>query len=157
METIKIIVAKKNYSKLIWEWRNDNHSRKMFGNSKFIEWDEHSKWFKKFLEDEQNYIFLGIINKEAIGVVRFERIDTTSDDYNVSINIGKLFRGKGLSKDLLKNSILKLKEMSPNWVNLIAKIKKYNKPSIFLFKSSGFKLTKNTKLYNYYSLTQNNF
>ena len=157
MEPIKIIIAKKSYSKLIWEWRNDNLSRKMSGDSKFIEWEEHSKWFEKFLADEQKYIFIGIMNKEAIGVVRFEIIDTFSYDYNLSINIGPLFRGKGLSKILLKNSIIKLKEINPKWENLIAKVKKYNKPSNFLFSNSGFKLTKNTNSNNYYTLNQNNF
>lgn len=130
--------------RVIWEWWNDPVTRKMMKKNDFVPWDEHCLWFEKVLKDKDRILCVGLMDEQKIGNVRF---DLQADDvYEVSINLNPLFRGKGYSPRMLKESIGFL--MNIRSVNkLYATLKKINVPSEKTFAKVGFVFMENPKHY----------
>ena len=119
----------------IYNWRNDKLSREMFFDSSVISKETHDSWFKKTLNSNNNKIYIGEKDNAKIGVCRFEK-NKNEQIAEVSININPNFRGKGLSSDLLNDSInFYLKK---NYIDLNARVKNKNEISQKIFKKVGF-------------------
>lgn len=122
-------------SKLIFNLSNDPFVRKNSINQEEIKWEKHLSWLKGKIND-CNYIILLFFHKELlVGQVKFEIINEIAF---ISISITSNFRGKGLAKTLLKESVEKIKTHNNNIKKLIALIKPENKASIISFKKLGF-------------------
>jgi len=120
---------------LLFEWANDPAARSVSFSSGTITMEEHEKWFKEKLNDENSFIFIGIDREEnEVGVVKF---DVDADESTVSINVAPDFRGKGFGKMLLKLACGRFSEQSH--VRAInAYVKPENAASINLFEKGGF-------------------
>tara|TARA_Y100001968_G_C19443354_1_gene763831 strand:- start:1418 stop:1900 length:483 start_codon:yes stop_codon:yes gene_type:complete len=143
MKDIFIEKATENHSKLIWEWRNDEESRKMSLNSNFITWEEHQNWFNNILKDINTFIYIGKFKNKIIGVIRFNKSEKDLDFFKVNINIAPYLRGQGFGKQLLKNAINKFSQENKNANLLKAEIKVNNKKSKHIFLKAGFTELKN--------------
>ena len=119
----------------IYDWRNDFHTRKMFFNNLKIKKKEHELWFKNILKSKLTTLYVGEINKNKIGVCRFD-IKKELKSSEVSINLNPDYRGKGFSKILLDKSINTYLENKT--IDLVAEIKKDNPLSIDIFQKVGF-------------------
>jgi len=148
---MKIRLANMADSQAIWEWRNDPHTRKMSANSQKISWDEHSKWYGSILASKSSLIFIGTVNTppHAIGMVRFD-IDTNASNAEVSINLNPNWRGKNISKTLLRLAIKRFRESQKTTIT--ATIKKVNLASIRCFEACGFKFKDENESYFLYRL-----
>ncbi len=124
----------------LFEWRNDNLSRKMMLNSNMIEWNDHLNWHKKVLKNK-NIVVLICINEyqQKIGVVHF-KID--AKNITIAINLSPKYRGKGFSKNCILLAINFFKKEFPDNRKICAQIKKNNIISLKLFKNCGFKFFK---------------
>jgi len=124
-------------SKDIFEWRNDELTRKMSHTSDIVEWEGHSAWFESSLENKNRLILLceSINESKKLAVVCF---DINSRRALVSINLSPEMRGKGISKKCLSKSIESFKNGFPQVVALDAEIKLENIASQRVFKSIGF-------------------
>lgn len=135
----------------VFELSNEEEVRMNSFNTSKIGFEEHKKWFKNKIED-QNCVFLLIeIANEFAGQVRF---DLEDDFATVSISIKKEFRQFGLGKDFLIKSLDHLKLNFPQIRVVKAYIKEENQKSLKLFESLGFKykesvLIKNQKAFEY--------
>tara|TARA_B100001248_G_C27378272_1_gene455488 strand:+ start:1068 stop:1535 length:468 start_codon:yes stop_codon:yes gene_type:complete len=139
-----------DHSELIWQWRNDPQSMKMFLDGRKVEFDDHMNWYKNMLEDKKICTYIVEENNKPIGVIRFNEISEDASSYNISINISPQKRGKGIGKFLLINGIKKLKSEKNNCEYIYASVKSINKNSNLLFKSCGFrKLNESNKLIEY--------
>jgi spore coat polysaccharide biosynthesis predicted glycosyltransferase SpsG/RimJ/RimL family protein N-acetyltransferase len=100
-----------------------------------IGFDEHNKWFSKKISEE-DYIFLLAFDKKNnfIGQVRFQ---IQNNSAVVSISIRNEFRGKGLSKKILKEACIKTFRQK-NIEKIIAYILPNNIASTKAFTSIGF-------------------
>lgn len=121
----------------VYTWRNDSLTRLMSLNSEIISWDSHKTWFTESLHSRTHHLFIGEVDGQGIGLCRFEEV-AGKDLCEVSIFLNPLFRGKGLSAELLRLSILSLRHFCAS--TLCAKIRSDNQPSIKIFKSCGFEL-----------------
>lgn len=122
-------------SQKVFDLSNDLVVRSQSINPNTIELGDHKKWFSEKIKKE-DYIFLLAFDKKNnfIGQVRFEIMDTTAV---VSISLTKGFRGKGLSKRILKKACTKI--FSEKDVSTIsAYILPDNVASINGFESAGF-------------------
>ena len=137
---IRVENAKDKYSELIWSWRNDQKTREMSKNKELISWEDHSIWFRDSLKSPNKIIFIGFYNQNPVGIVSFNAIKGTTDQYIISINVSPQERGKGIGKALLSKSIRKLKTDFPLSNKLFAHVRKENSVSNILFKKIGFKL-----------------
>ena len=123
----------------LFEWRNDTLTRKMSIDSNLISLDNHKKWFKDSLNNENRKLFIAEVNQYKIGMCRFD-YDSKKDQAEVSINLNPKFRGKGYGKKLLLLSLenyLKKRELT-----IVAKIKIENIKSFNMFSSAGFNTLK---------------
>ena len=143
---MRIRSIKKEDSKEIFIWRNDELSRNMFLDTKVITFKEHNAWFKKAINDKNIDFFIGENEVCKLGIVRFN-FNPKNKFSVISINMNPLMRNKSYGKELLSTEI-KLYIKKKHCI-LQAKIKVKNEISIRLFKSLGFRvISKNSKFYN---------
>ena len=123
-------------SKKIFELSNDPTVREQSISKKMINWDEHQSWFNKKIKEE-DYIFLLAFDKKDnfIGQVRFQ-IECQSA--TVSISVLKEFRGKGLSKKILREACSKTFSDRSHIQEILAYILPHNEASMKAFISTGF-------------------
>ncbi|MCX6175224.1 MAG: bifunctional UDP-2,4-diacetamido-2,4,6-trideoxy-beta-L-altropyranose hydrolase/GNAT family N-acetyltransferase [Ignavibacteriales bacterium] len=122
-------------SQKVFDLSNDPAVRSQSITSDTIELGDHKKWFSEKIKKE-DYIFLLAFDKKNnfMGQVRF---DIKKVDAVVSISIVNEFRGKGFSKNILKEACTKIfseKDIS----TITAYILPDNIASINGFKSAGF-------------------
>ena len=134
---IKTRKAELTDSRVIFEWRNDELTRKMSHVKGVVQWEVHNSWYKSSLENKNKLILLceSKSGSKKIAVVRF---DINSSRALVSINLSPEMRGKGVSKQCLSESITHFKYEFPQVNALDAEIKSENIASQRLFKSIGF-------------------
>ena len=153
MSEIVLVSAEICHSEMIWEWRNDPITRKMFVNGEKVSWKEHSSWYKKALLNNCKKLYLGEEGGITIGIVRFDKCDYEEYVFDVSINMSPASRGKGFGKQLLNNGIKRLYKEEKNCKLVRAEVKKDNESSNKLFKSCGFIFIEHVSGMNTYELS----
>jgi len=113
-------------------------------NSKFISFNKHCIWFADKLRNPNFFLYKGTIKNKDIGIIIF-KIDKLFYNADVSISLHPDFKKKKLSSLLLKKSIKKFYSEYIYNINLIARIKKKNTPSIKIFLKTEFNLIKKKK------------
>ena len=133
---ITVLRATDNDLKDIWEWRNDELTKKMSITTDDVSWETHSSWYEKSLVNPNRYLYLGFLNgNEKIGICRFD-VDVITNIAEVSINLNPKYRSKKLSSRLLSQAIANFsKEQN---TELAATINKSNIGSIKCFTKCGF-------------------
>ena len=116
--------------KLLFEWINDQQTRRESLNKKPIKWIDHCKWFEERIinHSANNFVFL---QGSALG---FLRLDKLKNRYNISFLVAPSFRGKGIGKKMI-TSILQKK---PNF-RFSAEVFSSNIASNKIFLYNGFK------------------
>lgn len=121
--------------RVLWEWANDEESRKYSFQSQQITWDEHVRWFDSKIDDP-NYILFMVTNTDdvPVGHVRYELNKRRAV---VSINMAPLFRSNGLGKEVLRMATQELFGSS-RATEVNAYVKPDNERSLRLFAGEGF-------------------
>ena len=123
-------------SKVIFDWRNDDLTRKMFRNSELAKYEEHCKWLTTALKNANCCLLMCELKEgKPIAVVRF---DLEGQSAEVSINLSPLERGKGLAPKCLTLAIDYFEKQYPSVSKLIAEIKTLNLASRKSFEKVGF-------------------
>ena len=130
---------------LIFDWANDKTTRENSFNPQIIDFETHSAWFDKKIKDENALYFIGEINSQPVGIVRFDKENENSA--LVGISIDKNFRGRGLSTALLQQACAEYFKLTEQ-KNIIAQIKEDNIASIKSFLKAGFVFDKTLKINN---------
>lgn len=132
-----IRTANENDCDSIFKLSNQEYVRRYSLNSRPIEWESHVKWFEKQMSSE-THLFLIVINEldQLVGQVRYE---LESESATISISLSKSILGKGLSKTIIRQSILYLRQRHPEILRIFAWISDENKASIKTFERVGFK------------------
>lgn len=126
-------------SEIVYKLSNDSTVRQNSINIQPIGWEEHQHWFSKKV-DQNDYRFYLVFDKKDsfIGQIRFELMNSSAV---TSISISSEFRGKGLSKKIIKEACIKIFSEIHSLKNIIAYIRPENNVSINSFLSSGFILS----------------
>ena len=140
MKKFSFKLANFEHSKKIWEWRNDEITREMSINSEFISWEIHKEWFKSTLKDSNKYLYVGYLEKDIAGVVRFDKYYDKENCFSINININPIMRNQGLGKIFLEQSIKQFFGEIKDADFIIADIKKENLASIKIFYNSNFRI-----------------
>lgn len=145
--TINILPAKLNDEdgKIIMNWRNDPITRKMSHNQNIKIWETFKEEYKTYFD---NIPLFGTLNGEKIAFISYIKTNTHKI-YKIGININPDYRGKGLSKKILDQSIIHIKS-NYQVDKIIAEIKHVNIPSIKLFTNYGFILIERFEDYDSY-------
>lgn len=100
---------------------------------------EHSEWFLDRIKKSANEPFMVYVqNNDIVAFVRFDAIEQRN--YEVSVILNPIFRGKRFSKTLLLDAIDYLSRNN-SAEEVVATIHRDNQPSIALFSSLGFSTT----------------
>ncbi len=122
--------------RLYFEWANDPVVRHNSINQAPIPWENHQQWFTRKLEDEHTYLYLVYLKNQAVGQVRF---DIRHSEAIINYSMAEAFRGKGLSKPLLQNTMHQLQEESTQQIrHFKALVKPENIPSVKVFEKLDF-------------------
>jgi RimJ/RimL family protein N-acetyltransferase len=124
-------------SESLLHWRNDPATRAFSLDGKAVAAEEHKIWLDKTLQDSGCLFLIGEIDEQLVGMARINLIKDSGFG-RVSINMNPEFRGRGLSRQLLKESLEISREIFPTISQYVAEIHVYNLASKKLFESLGF-------------------
>lgn len=145
MEDLRLRKAKLKDAKKLFEWRNEEETRKNSFSSKPVCWEDHLKWLEKKLSDENCYFYILEDGVKEIGTIRLD-VDPETCLAEISYNIESSCRGKGYGKKLLFLAEQKIKEQ--NKADLVrietlgGNVKPENKASAKCFLENGYKVIK---------------
>jgi UDP-2,4-diacetamido-2,4,6-trideoxy-beta-L-altropyranose hydrolase len=123
-------------SEIVYLLSNDPTVRQNSINTQSIGWEEHQQWFANKVALDDYRFYLAFDKKDGfIGQIRFELMDGSAV---TSISISSEFRGKGLSKKIIKEACKRIFSEIHSLKNIIAYIRPENNVSINSFLSSGF-------------------
>lgn len=136
--SILIRIATAEDSQCLWEWRNDELTRKMSVNSERVDREAHETWYQGLLASLDRHLYIGLLDGvERVGVCRFD-MGSGNGRAEVSINLNPACRGRRLSAALLGAAMTRFRQ--EQGVNLSARIKPSNIASIRCFTANGFVL-----------------
>lgn len=126
----------------IWQWRNDEETRRQSLDSSFIPYEAHERWFAEALASDRRKLYVVlvespnacVIEREAAGVVR---LDLDGSRGTVSIHLAPGHRGRGLGTAALRAlANLAFEELAMG--ELVASVKQDNRASLAAFEKAGF-------------------
>lgn len=125
---------------LIWQWANDEETRKASYSQANISWDEHIRWFD-LVQRQNNHKFYIAYNKDKkpIGQIRFA---LDGKDAIVSFSVAPDSRSRGYGKEILTRAAKKLFN-DTDVEQILAYIKSENMLSLKGFQKAGFHLVEN--------------
>ena len=124
----------------LFNWRNDEITRKNSFNTEIIKWEEHKKWFKSVLNNPLRDLYILSDDSVPIGTIRFDKNEKLNCA-EISITISPRNRRKGYGVEAIKKfSLIYLKENNLNYI--FAEIKPDNLISIDTFINAGYKFYK---------------
>jgi UDP-2,4-diacetamido-2,4,6-trideoxy-beta-L-altropyranose hydrolase len=137
-QVVQMRVADAKDAQAIFEWRNHPSVRNHSANTQEINWEKHYEWFKQRLSDNSGSILIGEVNRQALGVVRF---DIFNHEAMVSIYLVPDSGLKGWGSCLLEQAESWLRQHHPEVVKLHAQVLPNNEPSKKLFDKLNYNLT----------------
>jgi RimJ/RimL family protein N-acetyltransferase len=115
-------------------WRNDEKTRQSSKNTAEVPLADHLRWFAASLSNPDRLMFVGLLDENKIGTVRFDRKPNTTNSFTASVTVNPAFRGQGHGKQLLGAAI---EEIAP--CALEAEIRDGNEASRKIFEACGFR------------------
>ncbi len=123
-----------DHQQLLFDWANDEETRRNSYNSGIIKWKDHINWFEKKLKDPLCKIYIFKFEKSPCGMVRIEKRE---DETIIGVSVSKDFRGRGLASLMIemasKDYVKQVKKE-----RIIAYIKGENAISIKSFEKAGY-------------------
>jgi RimJ/RimL family protein N-acetyltransferase len=138
---ISIRNVKKSDKNLLFEWSNDEITRKNSYQNKKISYENHEKWFSSKLVDKNATYYICEVDNVPAGLIRFDKEENHTV---IGITLAKEFRGKKIASNFIQlgcNSYLN-KNLQP----ILAFIKKDNLASQKVFQKSDFKLVEELEI-----------
>jgi RimJ/RimL family protein N-acetyltransferase len=122
----------------VYRLSNEDYVRKYSANTKKFDWAEHVVWFENMINSDNNlfYVVTDSTNR-FLGQLRYK---VENDAAIVSISLCQSITGKGLSDQLLRQSIKFICDEKNEVENIIAFVSEKNIASKKLFEKTGFRL-----------------
>lgn len=134
---IRLVLAKKEDLKRVWNWRNNKETRRNFLHKKLVPLATHKKWFAKALENGSRKIYM-ITTPSGLklGAVWFD-LNSYCKQAEIGINLAPNARRQGLGTEALE---LASKKAFDEWGidKICAQIKMDNFGSQRAFYKAGY-------------------
>lgn len=82
----------------LFDWRNDEETRRMSRDPSPLDWDRHCAWLERVLASDAHRLVIALHDGEPVASVRFDYGEETE----YSIVIAPAWRGRGLATDALR-------------------------------------------------------
>lgn len=127
---------------ILYAWVNQKDSlQNKLETSYKISWRNHNRWFNTVRNSVQVELYIIRVNHCAIGQIRLQIKNKVA---LIDIYIEESYRRYGIAKQKIQQITSQHRSCVHRYVAII---KRHNKKSMALFKSSGFKLDKQTRAY----------
>ena len=129
----------------IYEWANEDETRKNSFSSDKISWDTHVQWFENKLADTNSYIFILTDNSNLLGSIRLD-YDLHSS-FIISYCIDSKYRGLGLGTRIIHLAdceAQKIHIVHPEIIYITGKVKPSNIRSQKCFENNFYSLIDNS-------------
>jgi len=128
--------AEEGDCELLWQWRNEENTRRWSFNTDYVPYEEHKNWFfSKLNSADSEILIISDESKREIGQVRFDISPDGSAEVDISISVRERNKGYG-SAALGLACQYALRKF--NIARVIAHIKEENKASISAFTKARF-------------------
>ncbi len=134
--------AEKEDCRDLFEWRNDETTRKYAFSDEPIRYENHKEWFERSLEKRSRVMLIAFNEDlEKTGQIRFDKHENYAE---IDIAVAPDFRGRGIGTSILqKGAKTYMSNFDAEF--LLAKIKYENTASIRIFEKCGFVKTAEKK------------
>lgn len=134
---------------LLYNWANDEETRKNSFSSEPIAFAEHEAWFEKSMKDQDRKMYLCYHAGNPVGLLRLD-LSRNGDDTNayVSYQIAPGFRHRGYGKQMLLQGE-KLTKIIGAPLQWIAEVKADNQASVNIFQNLGYEGEKNGDVWTF--------
>lgn len=119
----------------LYQWRNDEVTRRYIFDPAPIFLEEHRKWFVASLENHNRVLLIGESNGKPVGVLRY---DISGSNALISVYLVPGTQGQGIGTQLIRAGSLWLKENIPQIRTIDAEVMSHNVPSIKAFINAGY-------------------
>jgi RimJ/RimL family protein N-acetyltransferase len=120
---------------LLLAWRNDPETISFSRSARPVSPTEHSAWFSGRLNSSRTRIWIGEVDREAVGQVR---VDYSGRGWEIDIAVAPEHRGMGFARELLRCLQAEAPLLIPQGM-LRAEVMIDNVRSLRAFGSVGFK------------------
>jgi RimJ/RimL family protein N-acetyltransferase len=156
MKAVSIRRAGPRDSRRLFRWRNDEQTRKASASTAGISWADHRRWFRQSLSREDRWLYIAsspvlLRCGPAIGMCRFDLIDTLTAE--VSINLNPRYRGKGFGPRILEAAVDRWRADEPTPRSILARVRPSNTASVKTFLRAGFSLSEGDGEFEVYRLS----
>ncbi len=134
--------------KILFNWRNDDKTRRNSLNTKKIGFKEHTEYLKKLIRDPNKNQYILEINSNPVATLTELKLDNKKSQ--LSYNVDPEQRGKKIGQLLLNTYLSKRTGI------FVCNIKNSNIPSIKMIEKIGFSLTLNNEDICIYELNKEN-
>ncbi|MCX7884034.1 MAG: GNAT family N-acetyltransferase [Caloramator sp.] len=150
-ENLKLLPITKEHLELIRNWRNNDEIRKCFINQQIITKEQQIIWYEKYLQKDNDIMFIIEYNEKPIGTVALYNIDYTIKRAEFGrIIIGDIHvRGLGIGRRVT-NSLCQFGFNVLNLNSIYLSVFKDNIYAINIYKSVGFIIEKDLEEENLY-------
>lgn len=121
---------------MLFEWRNDEGTRRHFRSPEPLVLEEHLSWFEGVLGNNSRLLLVISRDERPLGCVRFDISGTVAE---ISIYLDPLQRGQGLGAGVLLTALDELHAARPEVVTVRAEVLAANRASAVMFDRCGFR------------------
>ena len=144
-KSISLRLATEFDEAILLHWANDYQVRAESFSTDRISITDHHQWFHTGLVDPNRLMFIAIQEDGCpIGQIRFDLQPLTANNFSreciISISLDRCARGKGLSVDLVRLGLEKMKHYWGSNVEVVAEVLQSNVASNSCFARVGFSL-----------------
>jgi RimJ/RimL family protein N-acetyltransferase len=116
----------------LMEWKNNN--REYFFNNYIITSEQQLNWYKNYIQRENDFMFVVVVNDVSVGCMGIRKIDNEWDVYNVILGLSK-YGGNGIMFKCFQNMLKYINQLDNLPISL--KVLK-NNPAIGWYEKNGF-------------------
>ena len=119
-----------------FEWAVNSNIRQYSFNKNKIDFEDHENWFVNKIKDEACFYYLGFLDDQAFGSIRF---DVDGDQANISYLVDPSYQNKGLGTILLKKGLeLFIKQSGRKVSTICGEVFFENSASVKIFQKLGY-------------------
>jgi len=121
-------------ARVLYEWRNDEETRRRSRNLEPIDWETHVAWLDRSIASPERRLLIVEHDDQPVGTIRWDRME--AGRWEVSITVAPEERGKRMSACILAAGERAMAHQRP--ITLIAVVHERNEASLRLFSAAGY-------------------
>ena len=125
--------AKMEDAETLFAWQSHKSTRRYFKQKAIPTLNEHLRWFKETLENEDIEFLVGEVEGELVGSLRLDQFGCGKTEHMISIVVAPEFRGTGIGSLMIREA-----QLTYQGESLCAEVNSQNIPSVKMFEKCAF-------------------